>query len=208
MSVLNFLHCPSSASLVQCCDKGPANNVVQAVTTFMNFLGLKKICLRTDGEPASGALAHAIKIARNDKTQLETTTRFSSSSLGAVERSNRSVEGQIRCMRIALEKAAVSRTMYSSGSADMLVGSSRDFTCRQTPYHRPKGKPYSGELAEGEQVYVKDAILRHAKLDDRWIGPVTWIGKADRGDRQLTVSRDGHAVELYRSIRRISFSQR
>ena len=30
---------------------------MQAVTTFMDFLGLKKICLRTDGEPASGALS-------------------------------------------------------------------------------------------------------------------------------------------------------
>ena len=39
-------HCPS---LVQCCDRRPANHVVQAVSTFMDFQGLKKICLRTDG---------------------------------------------------------------------------------------------------------------------------------------------------------------
>ena len=78
-----------------------------------------------------------------------------------------------------------------------------------TPYQRLKGKPYSGELAEfGEQVYVKDPISRHAKLDDRWIGPVTWIGRADRGDRHMTVSTDGRAVELCRSIRRIPLSQR
>ena len=105
LTVRTFLHCPFGASLVQCCDKEP-NHVAQAVTTFMDFLGLEKICLRTDGEPASGAPAQAIKIARLDETQLETTPRYSSSSLGAVERSNRSVEGQIRCMRIALEKSA------------------------------------------------------------------------------------------------------
>ena len=106
LTVLNFLHCPSSASHVQCCDTDPANHVVQAVTTFMDFLGLTKICLRTDGEAASGAPAQTIKIARIAETQLETTPRYSSSSLGAVERSNRSAEGQIRCMRIALEKSA------------------------------------------------------------------------------------------------------
>ena len=39
---------------------------------------------------------------------------------------------------------------------------------------------------------MKDPISRHVKLDDRWIGPVTWIG----------------AVELYKSIRRIPLSQR
>ena len=64
LTVLNFLHCPSGASFVQCSDKGPATHVVQAVTTFMDFLGLKMICLRTDGEPAWGALAQAIKSAR------------------------------------------------------------------------------------------------------------------------------------------------
>ena len=57
-------------------------------------------------ELASGAPAHAIKSARNDETQPETTPRYSSSPLGAVERSNRSVEGHIRCMRIALGKSA------------------------------------------------------------------------------------------------------
>ena len=73
-TVLNFLHCPSGASLVQWCDKGPANHVVQAVTTFMDFLGLKKICLRTDVSPASGAPAQAIKDCskrQNDATLLE-----------------------------------------------------------------------------------------------------------------------------------------
>ena len=68
--------------------------------------GVKKICLPTDGELASGAPAQAIKIARNDETKPETTPRYSSSPLGAVGRSNRSVEGHIRCMRIALGKSA------------------------------------------------------------------------------------------------------
>ena len=72
----------------------------------MDFLALKKICLPTDGELASGALAQATKSTRNDETQLETTPRHSGSSLGAVERSNRSVEGQIRCMRTAIELSA------------------------------------------------------------------------------------------------------
>ena len=39
-------------------------------------------------------------------------------------------------------------------------------------------------------------------------GPVTWIGKAGRGDQHMTVSTDGRAVELYRSIRRIPLNQR
>ena len=117
LTVPNFKHCFSGASLVQCCDKGQANHVVQAVTTFMDFLGFKKTCLRTAGELALGVLAQAIKSARNDETQLETT-----------------VSGQIRRMRIALEQTSplVSRITSSSGSVDRRVASARDFTCKLT----------------------------------------------------------------------------
>ena len=55
---------------------------------------------------------------------------------------------------------------------------------------------------------MKDPISRHAEPDDRWIGTVTWIGKADRGDQHMTVSTDGRAVELCRPKRRIPLSQR
>ena len=113
----------------------------------MDFLGLKKICLRTHGEPASGALAPAIKIARNDGTQLETTPRYSSSSLGAVERSNLSVEGQIRCMRIALETSADKSfgiedniLVWLCRHAGWLITSFHVQTDGLTPYQRLKRK--------------------------------------------------------------------
>ena len=57
-------------------------------------------------------------------------------------------------------------------------------------------------------MYVKDPISRHTKLGDRWIGPVTWIGKTDRDDQHTTVSTYGRAVELYRATPRIPLSQR
>ena len=45
------------------------------------------------------------------------------------------------------------------------------------PCQRLKGKSSSRNLAEfGEQVYVKDPNMRHGKLDDRCIGPVTVSG--------------------------------
>ena len=105
LTVLDFIHVPSGAPFVMVCEKGAVPYVVEGVLAFMEFLGLQKVCLRTDGEPASGALARAISRARSGETQLETTPRYSSASLGAVERSNRTVEGQIRCMRSALEYA-------------------------------------------------------------------------------------------------------
>ena len=68
---------------------------------------------------------------------------------------------------------------------------------------------YRGELAEfGKQVHVKDPVSRHAKLDGRRIGPVTWIGEAERSDQHMTVSTDARAVELHRWVRRIPLCQR
>ena len=181
----------------------------------MDFLGLQKSCLRTDGEPASGALAQEIKSARTEETQLEATPRSSSSSLGAVKHSNRSVEGQIRCTRIALEKSAdkafgiehnilVSLCCHSG----WLITRFHVQTDRAHAVSATQRKTCSGELAEfGEQVYVKDLLTRNAKLDDRWIGPVVRVGKAERRDQHVTVSADGRSVELRKSMRQLPPSQ-
>eukprot|EP00974_Lingulodinium_polyedra_P128389 11205895-Lingulodinium_polyedra.AAC.1 len=65
-----------------------------------------------------------------------------------------------------------------------------------TPHQRLRGRPYGGDVVEfAEQVYVKDPAVRKAKLDDRWLGPVTWVGKVERGDQHLVVSSDGRSTE-------------
>ena len=56
---------------------------------------------------------------------------------------------------------------------------------------RTDGLTPCGELAEfGEQVYVKETATRNAKLDDRWISPMTWIGKAERPARDGLSGRE------------------
>ena len=130
------------------------------------FLGSQEDLFANRWEPASGAPAQAIKIARNDATP-----RYSSSSLGAVARSNRSVEGEIRCMRIALEKSADKSfgiedniLVWLCRHAGWLITRIHVQTDGFTPYQRLKGKPWSGE-----QVYVPPC---QAVIDglDRWPG--------------------------------------
>ena len=91
LAVLNFLHSPSGASFVQCCDTGPATHVVQAATTFTDFLVHKRICLRTDGEPASGALpwrrSRATPLATERSPSLVRPSRDADTSLGQCSRS-------------------------------------------------------------------------------------------------------------------------
>ena len=187
-TVLSFLHFSSSASFVQ------------------DFLRLKKICLRTDGEPASGVLSQAIKSARNDETQLETTPRNPSPSFRTIERSNRSVEGQIRCTRIAAEKSADKAFGFEDNIlvcrlSPAGLGSLRDFTCRLTGSRRISDKQENPTVESWPSLWSRrdGPVTRNAKLDDR----ATWIGKAERGDQHITVSADGRSVELYKSMRRL-----
>ena len=126
LTALNFKHCPSGASLVQCCDKGKSKTRCPSIYDFHEVLGTPEDLFANRWRTCLGCCS-ASNQERENRRDAATTPRNSSSSLGAVEHSNRSVEGQIRCMRIALEKSA---NTSSSGSVDMRVGSARDFTCR------------------------------------------------------------------------------
>ena len=112
---------------------------------------------------------------------IKTASRYSSSTLGAVERSNCTVESEILVyadrLRSQQTRHLASRTASSYGCVDTPGGLLTRFhfqTGGLIPYQRLKGKPHGGELAEfGEEVYLKEPITHQAKLDDRWIGPVT-----------------------------------
>ena len=135
LTVQNFLHCPSGASLAQCRDKGPANHVVQAVTTFMDFLELKKMCFC---EP----MENGTRVLQRKQSRLLETTRHSWKRRhdarvlrwvllsAAIEVYKVRSDACGSLSRRQQTSPLVSRTISSSVSADMRVGSSRDFTCR------------------------------------------------------------------------------
>ena len=136
------MHCPSGASFVQCCDKGPATHVVWAATKFMDFFRP-----RGSASELTESLPRVLWLRRSRARETMRRSwrqrRATRSLLGAVERSNRSVERQIRCMRIALEKSADK----AFGIKDsILVWLSRHLGwLRLTSYQRLPGKPSSGE---------------------------------------------------------------
>ena len=59
-----------------------------------------------------------------------------------------------------------------------------------------------------EQVYMKEPGLTQAKLEDRWLGPWTWLGKTDMGDKHMCCKSDGKSISMGRSIRRLPESGR
>ena len=78
----------------------------------------------------------------------------------------------------------------------------------RTPYKAVKGREYGGDIAEfGEQVYLKEPGLTHAKMDDRWSELGTWLGKTDKGDEHIIALSKG-VVKTSRSIRRSTPKER
>ncbi len=105
IGVLNCYDMPTGGLCLVETEKGPIDYTIKAVVRFLDdFLGRTTIRLRDDGEPAAGGFATAVQAHRTHETQLESSPRYSSGSLGAVERSNRTAEGQIRAMRSAKEE--------------------------------------------------------------------------------------------------------
>ena len=79
----------------------------------------------------------------------------------------------------------------------------------KTPFERLKRKKYLGDVVEfAEMVYVKDPALKQDKLDDRWLGPLAWLGKTDKSDEHICVNAEGDELGFYRSIRRLPEDKR
>ena len=54
----------------------------------------------------------------------------------------------------------------------------------------------------GDGVKIDVARKHVEKLDDRWLGPLMWLSKSDRGDELLVAAHVDKAPAIERSIRR------
>ena len=79
---------------------------VASTVAFVKRMSYVRARLRTDGEPAIIALAEKVKmklLAEGMKVDVETSPRYSSKSMGAVGRAQRTLEGQVRSMKADVE---------------------------------------------------------------------------------------------------------
>ena len=73
---------------------------------FLEFLGYESLILKTDQESALSKVIAGIKAHRgkNTQTMAEQSPAYDSKSNGFIERAIQSLEGQVRTMKLALEK--------------------------------------------------------------------------------------------------------
>ena len=76
---------------------------VKVACDMIGFTGHKRIILKSDGEPAITALANAIKASSDLEMGVEVSPVGDSKANGEIERAVRTVQGQIRTLKSALD---------------------------------------------------------------------------------------------------------
>ncbi len=148
--------------------KGVMPYMLKFVTGTLGVWGFKDIVLKSDQEQAIVALGRAVKDGRRDKTQLINVPWCSHASMGAVERMNQTLAGQIRTLRHVLQGRFGQRTPASHPVMPWVVLHAAclvtRFTVRSpghTAYEAIRG--YRSELVElGERVFAKKPGGRRA----------------------------------------------
>ena len=163
---------------------------------------------RIDGEPAIRASGVAIQHARSEETVIECRPKYSSPSMGPVEKMNKEHCGFVRCFHIYLIEKAKLEITTESPLLPWLVRHCGWILSRfavradgSTGYSRLQGREYtSGIAAFGEAIWYKLPKTAHlTKLDDRWRTAI-WLGKSNRSDEHIIGLENG--AVLARSVRR------
>ena len=129
------------------------------------------------------ALSRAVKDERKDKTQCINAPRYSHASMGAVERMNQTLAGQIRTLWLVLQARLAQRLPATSPVMPWVVRHAAWLITRfvvrpsgHTAYELLRGRAYRSELVEmGEKVFAKKP--GDAQNLARW----THDGRADSG---------------------------
>eukprot|EP00971_Amphidinium_carterae_P299620 5953018-Amphidinium_carterae.1 len=202
-------------------DKAVTKYAIDFVVNFVKSLFVGRLILRSDNEPAAVALCEAAKARLPEQIVIETTPRYSSGSLGAVERAHRAVQGQARTLRYAvLANYGISLDPGSPGFTWMMRHSAwllARYTVKahgHTPYFLAFGANYCGELVPFmETVLFRHSLPSHRRLhgvqrfkaDSLWAKAV-WLGRREQNGEHILGTPNG--IQFARTVRRLEPSRR
>ena len=167
MTALNMAHRQSDAVHPTLGPKGDHPYMIEGACAVLDSWGIGECILKTDQEPAVGALAeqaaHRRRVAGH-RVQLSAAPRRSHASMGIVENANRQVGNGVRELKLQLEKGFGRRIpIYHQIMAWLFrhVGwLIFRYAVRQrtgmTSHQILRGKRYRGEIAMiGEDVWAR-----------------------------------------------------
>ena len=173
----------------------------------MGYFG--RVVVRSDGEPAIKDLMVELARARgNAETAIENTAPGDSRSNGYAERAVRSVEEQVRAIKLGYEQNTGKEIEVKSAGMDWIVEHAVDMLNKcvvghdgKTAYELIKMKKYHGQFYEfGESVMSKvPGKPEGGRMQSRWISGI-WLGKRWGSDEHI-VSLPGGRVARARHVK-------
>ena len=195
--------------------------IVKKIEEDVSSLGYTDIMVKTDGEPAIVQVAKELQKVRTHRTLIEHPPAYDPKSNGAAEKAVDMSMGQMRAIKIGLEKRIKVRIettwavlTWITEHACMMLNRYQVGRDGKTPYRRVMGKECDQKTLEfGEQVYAKPKrrpnTTRKLSLESRWkIG--TWVGMTNRSNEHIVIIQDKdkqYALRV-RTVRRVTEEHR
>ena len=131
----------------------------------------KKLCLKSDGEPARVAIQEEVRRQRIDETLLDNSLVGDRRPNGISERAVQSVAEQIRVLRAALEATLKAKVPGNHPVTCWLIEHSANVVNKyqkgddgRTAYHRLRGKSWNHDMVEfGEKVHYSNSTVDGAR---------------------------------------------
>ena len=199
-----------------CPRKGDDRHIVREVCSDLEWLGYKRIVLKSDQEPAIMALKRAISRAMPGvEILMEESPVGAHAANGAIEGAIRRVAGQVRTLKDDVEKSYGVPISTRHPLLAFAVSHAADLITRfgvgkdgRTPWELSRGKKYKRKLLPfGEcclYMLTKGTGGRAAKMDARW-RPGIFVGILKRSDEVMVMTPEG--IRKARSIRRLVADQ-
>jgi hypothetical protein len=200
-------------------EKGAIPYAVLKMSQDIKNLGYREVIIKTDQEPSIKNLKEKVMNELGFESQIESILEESpvgeSQSNGEIEEVARTVGGQVRTMKQALEDryntiiTAEHQSMpWSVRYAAQTINRCRILEDGRTPYQNMKGRKFKRKIAEiGECVYYLKAKSKGKfKLDSRW-GEGIFYGVRDESNEVIIGTEEG-TIKVYSFRRKASDEDR
>ncbi|CAK0811173.1 unnamed protein product [Prorocentrum cordatum] len=212
VSVLNVIDCKILAQATLYANKETDDYKVSFLLGVLEAWGHTTVILQTDQEPATMALAQAVRDRRSHSTLVRGSPPFSKQSAGYAEGANKLAAGLLRAYKLKLEHKLGCEIKMTDPIVPWLVNSVGWMITRFQPrshggssYKMLYGKEYNGEIAEmGEQVWYRISA-RVAAGRGKWearFAKGIWVGKSELDDTHLVIDPE-RGVQKVRTVRRM-----